>query len=213
MISSSGKFLGAFVQLTDGLAGNEVQYYPHGMVIPGPQDQAFLRGLLAGSGKSTTGGTFAALFFNANEYSPGQTISNATLAHGSLQTGMILGTIVGMTQSNADYFSPVYSAFTDFGTPAAGGIPATPGQRRAGFQRRAADGMFVPATTTSLTIDQTGAVSTDCAGSRTSLSTITAISLRTFRSPRPPPPARRPPSPPLQPSRSPFHPCPPATCS
>ena len=34
---------------------------------------------------------------------------------------MTLGTIVGMTQANVDYFSPVYSAFTDFGTPAEGG--------------------------------------------------------------------------------------------
>ena len=127
MISPSGQFLGAFVLLTDGLAATKFNINPTGMVIPGPEDQAFLRGLLAGSGISTTGGTFAGLFFNANAYSPGQTISNATLPTGVSQTGLTLGTIVGMTEANADYVSPVYSAFTDFGTPAAGGIPATPG--------------------------------------------------------------------------------------
>ena len=102
---------------------------PTGMVIPGPEDQAFLRGLLAGSGISTTGGTFAALFFNANAYSPGQIISNATLPKGVIATTghEPTGNDRGMTEANADYFSPVYSAFTDFGTPAAGGIPATPG--------------------------------------------------------------------------------------
>src|SRR5208283_1165411 len=79
MISPSGQFLGAFVLLTDlNSTKTEFNINPTGMVIPGPEDQAFLRGLLAGSGISTTGGTFAGLFFNANAYSPGQTISNAT---------------------------------------------------------------------------------------------------------------------------------------
>src|SRR5271157_1617902 len=162
MISPSGKFLGAFVLMTDGLAATKFNINPTGMVIPGPEDQAFLRGLLAGSGISTTGGTFAGLFFNANAYSPGQTISNSTLPTGVSQTGMNEGTIVGMTEANADYFSPVYSAFTDFGTPAAGGIPATPGYSGVqGSNGELLIGSFVPATTTSLTIDQTGAVSTD----------------------------------------------------
>ena len=162
MISPSGQFLGAFVLMTDGLAATKFNINPTGMVIPGPEDQAFLRGLLAGSGISTTGGTFAGLFFNANAYSPGQTISNSTLPTGVSQTGLTLGTIVGMTEANADYFSPVYSAFTDFGTPAAGGIPATPGDSGVqGSNGELLIGSVVPATTTSLTIDQTGAVSTD----------------------------------------------------
>ena len=46
MISPSGKFLGAFVPLTDGLAATKFNINPTGMVIPGPEDQAFLRGLL-----------------------------------------------------------------------------------------------------------------------------------------------------------------------
>src|SRR5271166_818164 len=162
MISPSGQFLGAFVLLTDGLAATKFNINPTGMVIPGPEDQAFLRGLMAGSGISTTGGTFAGLFFNANAYSPGQTISNSTLPTGVSQTGLTLGTIVGMTEADADYFSPVYSAFTDFGTPAAGGIPATPGDSGVqGSNGELLIGSFVPATTTSLTIDQTGAVSTN----------------------------------------------------
>ncbi len=161
MISPSGQFLGAFVLLTDGLAATKFNINPTGMVIPGPEDQAFLRGLLAGSGISTTGGTFAGLFFNANQYSPGQTISNSTLPTGVSQTGMTLGTIVGMTQANADYISPVYSAFTDFGTPAAGGIPATPGDSGVqGSNGELLIGSSLPSTTTSLTLDQTPAVST-----------------------------------------------------
>ena len=127
MISPDGKFLGAFVTLTQGLAATKFDVNPTGMVIPGPEDQQFLRGLIAGSGITSTGGTFAALFFNSNAYSPGQVISNGTLPKGVTPTGNSLGTIVGLTEANADYLSPVYSAFTDFGTPAQGGIPARPG--------------------------------------------------------------------------------------
>ncbi|HKM52940.1 MAG TPA: S8 family serine peptidase, partial [Isosphaeraceae bacterium] len=162
MISPSGQFLGAFVLMTDGLAATKFNISPTGMVVPGPQDQAFLRGLLAGSGESTTNGTFAALFFNANQYSPGQTLSNGTLPKGVSQTGMTLGTIVGMTEANAEYTSPVYSAFTDFGTPAIGGIPGTPGS--SGIQGSNGElqiGLLAASTTgTSLTLDQQGAVST-----------------------------------------------------
>src|SRR5271166_734014 len=160
MISPSGQFLGAFVLMTNNQASTKFNINPTGMVIPGPEDQAFLRGLLAGSGISTTGGTFAGLFFNANAYSPGQTISNATLPTGVSQTGLTLGTIVGMTEANADYVSPVYSAFTDFGTPAAGGIPAAPGVSGVqGSNGELLIGSGLPATTTSFTLDQSGAVS------------------------------------------------------
>ena len=50
MISPDGKFLGAFVTLTQGLAATKFDVNPTGMVIPGPEDQQFLRGLIAGSG-------------------------------------------------------------------------------------------------------------------------------------------------------------------
>ena len=78
--------------------GDQVQRQSHGHGrSPGPRTRQFLRGLIAGSGISTTGGTFAALFFNSNAYSPGQVISNGTLPKGVTPTGMTLGTIVGMT--------------------------------------------------------------------------------------------------------------------
>ena len=62
-----------------------------------------------------------------------------------------------MTQSNADYFSPVYSAFTDFGTPAAGGIPARPGA--SGIQGSNGElliGSLLSTTVSTPTADQTG---------------------------------------------------------
>ena len=49
---------------------------------------------------------------------------------------------MGLTASNSDYDNQIFSAFTDFGTPAAGGIPARPGlQRYPGHRRRSADRM------------------------------------------------------------------------
>ena len=44
-----------------------------------------------------------------------------------MPTSVATGPIVGLTAANSDYTSPIYSIFTDFGTPAAGRIPATPG--------------------------------------------------------------------------------------
>src|SRR5262249_54463502 len=100
---------------------------PTSILVPPPQQQAFLRGLFVGSGITLTGGTFSALFFNSNVYQPGQNISTGTLPAGVQTTPLTEGHQVGLTSSNVDYVSPVYSAFTDFGTPAGGGIPAQPG--------------------------------------------------------------------------------------
>ena len=86
-------------------------------------------------------------YFSSSSYSPGQVISNGTLPKGVTQTNLGLptigstttingttftglidtGPIVGLTASNADYGNEIFSIFTDFGTPAAGGIPARPG--------------------------------------------------------------------------------------
>ena len=69
-----------------------------------------------------------------------------------------------MTAANADYASQVYSAFTDFGTPAGPGIPGQPGY--SGVQGNANGELLIapPATTTTaatnLTLDQTPAVTT-----------------------------------------------------
>ena len=111
---------------------------PTAILIPPVQDQSFLSGLIGGSGISSTGGTFAALYFQANSYSPGQVISSSALPKGVSQTelgvpvvanvptspgtiGATLvntGPIVGLTAANSDYPDAIYSIFTDFGTPA-----------------------------------------------------------------------------------------------
>ncbi|WP_165227215.1 hypothetical protein [Aquisphaera insulae] len=161
MISPNGTFVGAFVTLTDGQAATKFNINPTGMVMPGPELQSTLRGLLAGSGLTTTNDTFAALYFNGNAYTPGQVISNgSSLPKGVSQTALTLGTIVGMTQTNIDYFSPIYSAFTDFGTPTQGGIPA-----RTGFSGvQGSNGELLigsTLTTTSLTLDQSAVASTN----------------------------------------------------
>ena len=44
-ISPDGKFMGAFVTFTQGLAATKFNVNPTGMVIPGPEDQNFFRGL------------------------------------------------------------------------------------------------------------------------------------------------------------------------
>ena len=128
-----------FVQFTtEGLASMKFNVNPTSILVPPVEDQSFLRGLIAGSGISSTGGEFAALFFDANTYTPGQNINTANLPMGvSQEPGLVTGPQVGLTAANADYPSLVYSAFTDFGTPAAAD-PARP-QRRPGHQRRIPD--------------------------------------------------------------------------
>ena len=146
-IAPNGTLMGVFTQMTDGLSSLNFNISPTAILVPPVQDQAFLNGLIGGSGISSVNGTFAALYFQASSYSPGQVISNSNLPTGVSQTelgepviqnvpnaiGTIVptsvstGPIVGLTAANSDYTSPIYSIFTDFGTPAAGKIPATPG--------------------------------------------------------------------------------------
>ncbi len=152
-ISPSGTLIGVFVQMTDGLSSLKFNLNPTAILIPPVQDQSFLSGMIAGSGISSTGGTFAALYFNSSQYSPGQVISNATLPTGVTQTNLGLpvgtavlptnntvvagatvhtGPILGLTASNATYGNQIFSVFTDFGTPASiingqVNIPARPG--------------------------------------------------------------------------------------
>ncbi len=78
-------------------------------------------------GANTVSGNFTAVFFDSNQYQPGQNIDSTVLPFGVIPTNFTLGPIVGLTAANAIYNSPDYSAFTDFGTPSAGGIPAQPG--------------------------------------------------------------------------------------
>ena len=89
-ISPSGSLIGVFVQMTDGLSAQKFLINPTAILIPPVQDQQFLSGMIAGSGESSTGGTFAALYFNSSAYSPGQVISNSTLPNGVTQTDLSL---------------------------------------------------------------------------------------------------------------------------
>ncbi len=133
--------------MTDGLSAQKFNLNPTAILIPPVQQQQFLSGMIAGSGISTTSGTFAALYFESTSYSPGQVISNSVLPTGVSQTNLgepvltqvltntnsvttksvSTGPIVGLTSSNSYYGNQTFSVFTDFGTPAAGGIPAVPG--------------------------------------------------------------------------------------
>ncbi len=81
-IAPNGTLMGVFVQMTDGLSSLKFNLNPTAILIPPVQDQSFLSGLIGGSGISSTGGTFAALYFQSSSYSPGQVISNATLPTG-----------------------------------------------------------------------------------------------------------------------------------
>src|SRR5262249_11863710 len=55
-IGPDGSFLGAFVQFTDGLSSLKFNVNPTSILVPPPQQQAFLRGLFVGSGITLTGG-------------------------------------------------------------------------------------------------------------------------------------------------------------
>ena len=81
-IAPNGTLMGVFTQMTDGLSSLNFNISPTAILIPPVQDQSFLSGLIGGSGISSVGGTFAALYFQASSYSPGQVISNSTLADG-----------------------------------------------------------------------------------------------------------------------------------
>jgi len=101
---------------------------PHRHGDPRARGPAVFSAVDRRSGITTTGGTFAGALFNSTTLiSPGQVITNARCPRALLPPAIPLGTIVGLTEANADYLSPIYSAFTDFGTPAQGGIPARPG--------------------------------------------------------------------------------------
>ncbi len=53
--------------MTDGLASLKFNLNPTAILIPPVQDQSFLSGMIAGSGISSTSGTFAALYFNSSQ--------------------------------------------------------------------------------------------------------------------------------------------------
>jgi hypothetical protein len=154
-IGPDGSLMGVFVNLTSGASQQQLNINPVSILVPPTQQQQFLRGLIMGAANAAglgqglgtppnaippsssnplptdvfpAPGTFEALFFDANAYAPGQTISSMTsFPTGVSATAMDLGPQVGLTSANIRYVDPVYAAFTDFGTPAAGGIPGEPG--------------------------------------------------------------------------------------
>ncbi|MFO0950895.1 MAG: hypothetical protein U0835_07010 [Isosphaeraceae bacterium] len=127
-IAPDGTFMGIFADFTAGSSALKFNVNPSAILVPPPEDQSFLRGLLAGGGVGSTTGTLSALYFDSNAYKPGQVLSSDTiLPTGVSQTNLSLGPITGLTAANPDYISRIYSTFTDFGTPGSGGIPAIPG--------------------------------------------------------------------------------------
>lgn len=137
-IGSDGSFLGAYVKFTDQSTG-VFNRAPTAVLVPPPEQQTFLRGLLVGTGldlgTTTPGnggfpspyGNFPVLFFNANAFRPGQDAGGLVLPPGATATGLTVGPQTALVSSNPDYASPVYSTFSNFGIPQAGGLPGTPG--------------------------------------------------------------------------------------
>jgi hypothetical protein len=155
-IAPDGSFLGFFTQETQG-ASARITRAPSAILVPPTEQQSFLRGLIAGSGLSDPNTGFDALFFNANAFTPGQNVTPTSLPAGVAPLpGFNLGPQVGFTAANSDYVSPDYSGYTNFGTPAGGGIPAAPGQ--SGLQGIGGDlpigsgapGVFPPLNTTNI---------------------------------------------------------------
>ena len=87
-IAPNGTLMGVFAQMTDGLSSLKFNINPTAILVPPGPGQSFLSGLIAGSGISSVGGTFAALYFQPSSYSPGQVISNSTLPTGVTQTDL-----------------------------------------------------------------------------------------------------------------------------
>src|SRR5207248_2417312 len=86
-IAPDGTFMGAYVQFLAGQSGVKFSINPTAVLVPPPQEQSFLKGLFTGSGSTTTSAaTFSALFFNANQYQPGQAITSTNLPNGVIQT-------------------------------------------------------------------------------------------------------------------------------
>ncbi len=130
-IGPDGSFMGLYIQFTAGATEQNFTRQPSALLIPPPEQQSFLKGLFVGQGtgltqnNGTAAGGFAALFFDANQFSPGANLNGDTLPNGVTATPLTYGPQVGLTSANSSYTSPVYSAFSDFGTPGAGGVAAT----------------------------------------------------------------------------------------
>lgn len=116
-IGPDGTFLGLFMVFNEGEDAGNLVRRPSAIHVPPAQQQDFLRGMFTGSGNNSP--QFSALFFDANQLQGAQIIGSF-LPQGVRPTNLTQGPQVGLTSANANYGSPVYSAYTDFGTP---GIP------------------------------------------------------------------------------------------
>ena len=132
-IGPDGSFMGIYIRFTAGASAQNFVRQPSAVLVPPVEQQNFLKGLFVGQGNGgsalngTDQGGFQALFFDANVFQPGQDLSGATLPNGVSTTSFTYGPQVGFTAANSSYGSPDYSVFTDFGTPGAGGVNASPG--------------------------------------------------------------------------------------
>lgn len=130
-IGADGSFLGLFVSYTDGLDTGTLTQKPSAIIVPPADRQNYLRGLVVGNGTNATNATgtgFVGLFFDANGYQPGQSITGGNLPESVSNTNLFFGPAVGLASSNRDYGSEIYAAFTDFGQPGIPGFsPPDPG--------------------------------------------------------------------------------------
>ncbi len=123
-IGPDGSFLGLFVTFGASASSASLPIQPSSILVPPPEQQTFLRGILVGNGNPDATPQ-SVLFFSADAFRPGSNVTGA--GNGVTTTPMNLGPQVGLTSANAIYGSPAYSAFTDFGQPAAGNLPPVPG--------------------------------------------------------------------------------------
>ncbi len=155
-IGANGQLISVFSQFTDGQSALKFAANPSAILVPPVEQQSFLNGLISGSGSGAStisADTFTGLFFNANEFRPGTPISSSTLPFGVTETGLTLGPQTSITSANSLYDDTVYDTYADFGTPAAGGIPAQVGD--SGVQGLAGellinDGVFPTTPTTAI---------------------------------------------------------------
>ncbi len=142
-IAPDGTLMSVFIKFTAGAGAGQFARSPTSVLVPPPEQQTFLRGLIMGEGSSAnnegkaanigTSTGYVALFFNANQFLPGTDLNDAnsstSLPKGVQTTGIYFGPQTGLTDvsTNGRYQSPVYATFSDFGTPPATGVPGQPG--------------------------------------------------------------------------------------
>ena len=83
--------MGVFVQFTDGLASMKFNVNPTSILVPPVEDQSFLRGLIAGSGISSTGGDIRRLVLRRQRLHPRPEHQHGQPPEGVSQTGLSPG--------------------------------------------------------------------------------------------------------------------------